>query len=77
MPDDVQAERERCAEVAACLAEKWEATAAKLRSEGTCKPWFGKPYVKPFYERDAKTIDAAAQGIRAIERVIRSGAKRA
>lgn len=81
MPDPIIAsrdlERRRCAEIAAGLAERWEATAAKIRADGTRRFFgFGKPYVTPIAERDAKTVDAAAKGLRTVESLIRDGVSR-
>jgi hypothetical protein len=67
-------ERSRCAGIADDLAERWAASAAELRARNTIKPrWFGKPYVRPMAERDAKLIDQAAGGLRAVSLVIREG----
>lgn len=69
-------ERERCASIADDLAGRWAASAAKIRLHGTRKPWFGKPYVLPRAERDAKSIDAAVDGMRAVAMLIRGRATR-
>lgn len=74
--DGVIAERERCAIIAESLAEKWEASAASLRSKYTRTPrWFGKPYTAPTAEYDARVIKAAASGLRKVASLIRSGAE--
>lgn len=73
----VLVERERCASIAGALAEKLESSAAEMRAVSTRTPrWFGKPYVLPGVERDAKMFDEAARGLRIVERLIRDGATR-
>lgn len=76
---EVLAERERCAGIADSLAEKWEASAAKLRKDGSFRTFFGlgPTDVRPAFERNAKDIDAAAHGLRAVAKLIRNGATRA
>lgn len=76
---EVLVERERCASIADHLAEKWEATAAKLRSDGSFRTFFGlgPTDVRPAFERNAKDIEAAAHGLRAVAKLIRDGAVRA
>lgn len=74
--DDVQAailaERERCADIAEGLAEKWEASAANTRRTRTTRFFgLGKPYTTIEAERDAKTLDSAAHGLRTVAKLIR------
>ncbi len=77
MSDPIIAERERCADIAEGLAERWEASAAKLRAEHQVRFfWIGKPYVSPIADQDARTIDAAAHGLRTVASLIREGVQR-
>ncbi len=69
----VEQEREGCALLADELAVRWEASAAKLRKRTTRFFFFGPRYALPEAERDAKNIDAAAHGLRAVARLIREG----
>lgn len=72
-------ERERCAWLCDQLAERWEASAAKLRVDGSFVVralWpFGEPVtcVKPRWAQAAKDTDAAAHGLRTVARGIRAG----
>lgn len=76
MTDGIAAERERCARIADGLAEKWEASAAKIRQAGSTRFfWIGRPYVAPAIENNAKSIEAAAHGLRTVARLIREGAR--
>lgn len=75
--DPVSVERERAASIADGLAERWEASAARLRERCTSRLfWFGKRYVTPQGERDAASVEAAARGLRTVARLIREGAER-
>jgi hypothetical protein len=68
-------ERERCALLAEGLALKWEASAKRMRTEGSY--WGGwlwrKRYVLPKWEKAARDIDAAAHGLRIIAMGCRGG----
>lgn len=67
-------ERNRCATIADALASRWEASAARLRTNYTKRfLFFGKPYVATMAERDARAIDAAASGLRTVAKLIREG----
>lgn len=69
-------ERDRCASIAADLAQRWERTAHEVRARGTTRFfWIGKPYVSPEAEKTARSIEAAAHGLRCVERLIRDGAQ--
>lgn len=76
--DAISAERERCAGVAEDLAERWEASAKELRDSNTVKSFFGltTPYVRFHADKHARVMEAGASGLRAVAKVIRSGAKR-
>ncbi len=66
---------ERCALLAEGLAAIHEASAARIRREGTFTyGWFGrKKRVAPAWERAAKDMEAAAHGLRTIARGCRAG----
>jgi hypothetical protein len=67
-----KAERERAALIAEALAGRWEARARKIREDHTARFfWFGPPYVTPVWEGHARTIDAAAHGLRTVARLVR------
>lgn len=73
-PDLVKAERERAASLADDLAGRWEASAARLRERCMTRfLWFGSRYVTPQADKDAKSIEAAAHGLRTVARLIREG----
>lgn len=57
--------------VAADLEERWRAAAAKTRADGTCRSWFfgWRVRIAPAYEKNAKTIESAADGIKAIREI--------
>jgi hypothetical protein len=75
MTDSVAIERERCASIADGLADRWEASAAKIRECGKTRFfWIGRPYVTPDAEKSARTIESAASGVRAVAMLIREGA---
>lgn len=70
----VEAERARCIALCDDLASRWEKRAMKTRERGTTRSfWNGKPYVIPSLEAAAKSIEAAAYGLRTVERGIREG----
>lgn len=72
---EVTVERERCARLAEELASRWEKSAVKMRDEG--KYWGGflwkREFVRPNWEKGAKDIEAAADGLRTVARGIREG----
>jgi hypothetical protein len=71
---EIEAERERAASIADGLAERWEASAARLRQRGVSRFfWIGPRYVTPQADKDAKGIEAAAHGLRTVARLIREG----
>lgn len=72
--DPVTVERERAASIADDLARRWEASAARLRERCMTRfLWFGSRYVTPQADKDAKSIEAAAHGLRTVARLIREG----
>lgn len=78
MLPEVEAERARCASLCDELASRWERQAAGVRDLGTyyTRKWFfGEKvaHVLPGYEKVALDIEAAAHGLRTIERGIREG----
>ncbi len=56
--------------VALSLEERWRNTAKRNRENG--RRWFLGWYVPTMIERDSKTIEAAADGIKAIRTVLAS-----
>jgi len=74
---EVNAERERCAAIADSLAEKWEASATRVRERYTRRFFFGlgKPYIPSFADACARDIEAAAKGLRTVAQLIRDGAR--
>lgn len=74
---EVQAERDRCANLVRDLAEIWAGTAAKVRKEGSFTtrslwPPFKKvTVVRPGWERYAVQVDDAVAGLRVLEKVVR------
>lgn len=79
---EVLAERERCASIAEDLAKHWEASAAKIRADGSYTVralWpFGKKItcVRPGWERAARDVEAGVHGLRTVARLIKTGATR-
>jgi hypothetical protein len=75
----IDEERERCALNAEQLADIHEASAAKMRKDGSFVVralWpFGKKVVcvRPAWENNARIIEAAAHGVRVVAAGIRSG----
>jgi hypothetical protein len=67
----VEAERLRCAILALDLENRWRASAERTRADG--RTWFFGWYTKPAFERAAKDIEAAADGLAAVRRFIREG----
>lgn len=57
----------RADEIALTLEEKWRNTAAKYR---TRKRWFFGWFTDPAYDSAAKSVEAAADGIAAIRKVL-------
>lgn len=66
-------ERQRCAQMCADLATIWEQSAKDMRARGTYKTIFGNVRVAPKYEEGARSIEAAAHGVRTLERGIADG----
>lgn len=62
----LERERQRCADLAESLALVWERSAAKVRAQGTYTTgwWCRTTRVRPLYEKAARDIEAAAQGVR-------------
>jgi hypothetical protein len=70
----VAKERERAASIAEDLATRWEGSAKKIRQQRQTRFFFiGPSYTTPRAESDAKTIEAAAYGLRTVARLIRDG----
>lgn len=63
-----QEAQKRADEIALCLEERWRNTAKRHREKR--KRWFFGWYVDPIAERNAQTIESAADGIAAIRKVI-------
>jgi hypothetical protein len=78
MDSAVAAERERCASIADDLAARWQASAGRLREKHKRRFFFGfgSTYVPTIIERQARDIESAASGVRAISLLIRNGARR-
>lgn len=68
-------EAERCALLAEDLAGRWERSAAKARAEHSFTVgWFRKRIVvMPVWEQYAKSMEAAAHGLRTVARACREG----
>lgn len=64
-----QAGIDEACSVALVLEEKWRNTARRMRER---KRWFFGWYTDPIAERDAKSVEAAADGIAAIRKVVAS-----
>ncbi len=76
-PDEaIERERDRCEAICADLENRWRQSAQRLRRDGTWKTgWpFRSTFVAPKWEQAAKDTEAAADGIAAIRKLIRSGA---
>ena len=75
----VQHERDRCARLNEALAARFEASAARIRLDGTYTthalwPLFKKvTSVYPKWERAAKDVEACANSLRAVAKCIRAG----
>lgn len=71
----VLVERKRCEGICANLEQRWRSTAAKTRRDGTWTTgWpFNRTFVAPKWEQAARNIEAAADGISAIRKLIMDG----
>ena len=63
-----QAGLKEASDIALVLEEKWRITAIRHREQR--RRWFFGWYTDPIADRDAKSIEAAANGIAAIRQVI-------
>lgn len=63
-----QAALKRADEIALCLEEKWRNSAKRHRE--TNRRWFFGWFTPTLVERDARSIEAAADGIKAIRKVV-------
>lgn len=76
---EVLAERQRCWDICQGLAEEWQASAARIRLEGSFTtrslwPPFKKvTVVLPGWEKAARDIEAAVTGLRTIQILIGNG----
>lgn len=78
----VSVERERSAAIADDLAERWEKSAVNIRMDGTFysrslwPPFKRIATVRPRWEQSARDVEAGANGLRIVARLIRDGAIR-
>jgi hypothetical protein len=72
-----EAEVERCARLNEALATRWEASAAKIRREGTFVTggWIFPKMIRVAlkWERAARDLEAAAHGLRTCAQMMRGG----
>lgn len=73
MTPEVQAERSRCALACYDLELRWRSAANRIREAGTRKSWLFGTYVMPHAERKAAAIEAAANGLAAVRKIIVAG----